>query len=193
MQGTRRVPRALLGGAGRLEHRQIVGAGARLQRQAVLGASLVLNVVAQRLVKREAVMALARGLGGCFAAQTLVFCERRIDPGAGQGADAGCFGARRGKPELTGAFAVLLRQSILAFGVGAPDRVAHQQRSGTIWRNAKLQAAVERDLVGACLRAMRLNGAHGQQWHGCPPSVRNASSSDAIDRDSAGQRILLTH
>lgn len=168
----RRLNRTLFGGPCGLHHGEVIGASARLQRKTVLGTTLVLDVVAKRLLKRQAVVSLERSMAGSFGSQSCVLCFRPIDARSRQRTDPRGFGTGIGQLNLTGAFTVLVCQSTLALSVLAFDRVAHQQSSRSVRSDAKLKTSVESNLVRLRTRSTSLYGANGKFGHWCPTGVR---------------------
>ena len=76
------------------------------------------------------------------------------------------------------------------------DGVADQQGANTVWRDAQLQAPVERELVGLRFGFVGFNRSDSEERHlrvPCPTGVRKILSSNATQRDCMKQQILVTH
>jgi len=129
MEGACSPPCSALGHSRRLDRRQVVRLRTCLQCKPVLGTALLLDVVPELCLQRRSIPALKI----CSTRQSLglepcVLGHGPIDALSGHGANASGFRAGGRELELSRGVAVLLGQAVLALGVGALDRIAHEQR-----------------------------------------------------------------
>jgi hypothetical protein len=168
----------------------------RAVRQAVLGLALVLDIVAKRLRKRQPLLPLECGSTCRLGAQSRIFGFRSINARASQGSNASGFGTCSGQLQLPWALTILLRKPILALDVRPLNGVAHQQGSLAVGSNAKLQASVERELVGPRFGFVGFNRSDCEERHlraPCPTGVRKILSSNVTQLDCMKQNIPVTH